>query len=147
MHDNRYLGITYGTLDFSYLADGKKTDPEIDKLIDDGVEVERKRLVAILKELAAYKGDVPVDKLSPEAKKIYTAFEPVDELDKFTAAAERVRGQRGQKDKFLHGIGDVAPYMPKMEQTFKARGLPGDLSRLTFVESMFNLHAYSRVGA
>ena len=147
MHDNRYLGITYGELDYSYLEDGKKSDPEIDRLIDDGVEAEKKRIVLLLKELASYRGNVPVQKLTPEAKKIYDAFEPVDELDKFTAAAERVRGQRGQKDKFLKGIADVAPWMPKMESIFRSRGLPADLSRLTFVESMFNLHAYSKVGA
>lgn len=147
MHDNRYLGITYGVLDYSYLEDGKKSDPEIDRMIDDGVESEKKRIVLILKELASYRGSVPEAKLTPEAKKIYKAFEPVDELDKFELAAERVRGQRGQKDKFLKGIADVAPYMPRMEQSFRSRGLPGDLARLTFVESMFNLRAYSKVGA
>lgn len=147
MHDNRYLGIVYEVLDYSSLDDGKRTEAEIDDMIDDKVEEEKKRIVNILLGLAAWQGQVPEQRLTAEEKKIYRMFDPVDELDKFTAAAERVRGQTGQKDKFLHGIGDVAPYMPRMEEIFRSRGLPEDLSRLTFVESMFNLHAYSKVGA
>ena len=38
-------------------------------------------------------------------------------------------------------------YIPWMEQIFRREGLPVELTRLPFVESSFNLHARSKVGA
>jgi membrane-bound lytic murein transglycosylase D len=147
MHDNRYLNIAYEVLDFTYLDNGKRSDDDLDRLVDDGIEAEKQRIIANLMLLDSYRDGIPYAKLTPEQQRIVDSFADVDEVDKYKAAADRVRGQRGQREKFLQGIADVAPYMPKMEQAFRSRGLPSDLSRLTFVESMFNLHAYSKVGA
>lgn len=147
MHDNRYLHIVYGTLDYTHLTKTRLDDRQIDERISDAADAERERIIGILMELDSYKDGIPFSKLPPEARKIHDLFAEVEEIDKFRAAAERVRGQRGQRDKFLEGIARVAPYMPRFEQSFRKRGLPADLSRLTFVESMFNLRAYSKVGA
>ncbi|MGB1580857.1 MAG: transglycosylase SLT domain-containing protein, partial [Nevskiales bacterium] len=38
-------------------------------------------------------------------------------------------------------------YMPYMESVFRKYGLPIELTRLPYVESSFNLHAYSSVAA
>lgn len=146
MHDNRYLHVVYGVLDYRSFAKGK-TNAQVEAAIQDGLEIERDRIIAALLELATYGEEIPFQKLTKEQRAIYDLFADVEEIDKFTAAAERVRGQRGQADRFLHGIGEVAPYMPEMEQIFREKGLPTDLTRLVFVESMFNLHAYSKVGA
>lgn len=146
MHDNRYLHVQYGVLDFRALAK-THTDAQVEAAIRDKSEEENARIVAMLLELDSYKDGIPFQRLTKEQRAIYDMFEDVEEIDKFAAAAERVRGQRGQADRFLNGIAEVAPYMPEMEQIFRDKGLPTDLSRLTFVESMFNLHAYSKVGA
>src|SRR5687767_10658735 len=37
--------------------------------------------------------------------------------------------------------------MPKMEAVFRDMGLPVELTRLPFIESSFNVKAYSHVGA
>ena len=146
MHDNRYLHVQYGVLDFRSLVK-THTDAQIEAIIRDKAEEENGRLVSVLLELDAYKDGIPFQKLTKEQRAIYDMFEDVEEIDKFAAAAERVRGQRGQADRFLNGIAEVAPYMPEFEKIFRDKGLPTDLTRLTFVESMFNLHAYSKVGA
>ncbi len=145
LHDSRYLQIVYGVLDYSALSG--RTDGQISEAIDNGVQKERERLAAVLRRLATYKDAIPAATLSAEERRILEMFAAVDEPDKFNQAAERIRGQRGQRDRFLLGIANVAPYIERMEQIFRARGLPADLTRLVFVESMFNLEAYSKVGA
>jgi membrane-bound lytic murein transglycosylase D len=62
-------------------------------------------------------------------------------------AAESVRDQLGQRDFFINGLRNSARYLPYMEEEFRRRNLPVELTRLPFVESSFNEKAESRVGA
>ncbi|MCX6126852.1 MAG: lytic transglycosylase domain-containing protein [Proteobacteria bacterium] len=57
------------------------------------------------------------------------------------------RGQAGLSDTFLRAAQRAQEYLPYMENTFRNLGLPTQLTRLPFVESMFNLSAKSKVGA
>jgi len=59
----------------------------------------------------------------------------------------RFRGQGGLSDTFIAAANRAQEYMPYMEETFRKYGLPIALTRLPFVESMFNLNARSKVGA
>lgn len=59
----------------------------------------------------------------------------------------RFRGQGGLADTFIAAANRAQEYLPYMEDTFRRYGLPIALTRLPFVESMFNLHARSKVGA
>ena len=59
----------------------------------------------------------------------------------------RLRGQAGLSDTFLLAAKRAQEYLPYMEQVFRANSLPIQLTRLPFVESMFNLAARSKVGA
>lgn len=59
----------------------------------------------------------------------------------------RFRGQAGLSDTFLRAAQRAQEYLPFMESVFKRAGLPVQLTRLPFVESMFNLSARSKVGA
>jgi membrane-bound lytic murein transglycosylase D len=65
----------------------------------------------------------------------------------FRMAAESVRDQLGQRDFFINGLRNSARYLPYMEEEFRRRNLPVELTRLPFVESSFNEKAESRVGA
>ena len=58
-----------------------------------------------------------------------------------------LRSQTGLRDSFIQAIQRAKPYMSYMEKTFKQHRLPKELVRLTFVESMFNYRARSKVGA
>lgn len=59
----------------------------------------------------------------------------------------QIRAQMGLKDEFQRALHRASTYLPQMEAIFKSYGLPVLLTRLPFVESMFNLKARSKVGA
>lgn len=58
-----------------------------------------------------------------------------------------IRLQMGLKDRMQKAIYESGHYLPMMEEIFKKKGLPTELTRLVFVESSFNVHAQSKVGA
>jgi membrane-bound lytic murein transglycosylase D len=60
---------------------------------------------------------------------------------------ERIKTQRGIKDRFAEGLVRSGRYIEQMRQIFRAEGLPVDLTYLPLVESSFNIHARSRAGA
>ena len=62
-------------------------------------------------------------------------------------AASRVRSQWGQKDRFVEGYLRAAPYLTHLEKIFVEEGVPPEMTRLAFVESMFQWKARSKVGA
>ena len=59
----------------------------------------------------------------------------------------RIRAQSGLADDFLQAAATAQVYLPSMEKVFLRYGVPTLLTRLPFVESMFNLKARSKVGA
>ncbi|NRA68697.1 MAG: lytic transglycosylase domain-containing protein [Pseudobacteriovorax sp.] len=59
----------------------------------------------------------------------------------------QIRSQRGLSDEFAVAINRSARYLPYIEDIFRSRSLPIDLTRIPFVESMFNEKAVSKVGA
>jgi membrane-bound lytic murein transglycosylase D len=59
----------------------------------------------------------------------------------------KIRAQTGLADDFLHAAATAQAYLPYMERVFAQYGIPVILSRLPFVESMFNVRARSKVGA
>lgn len=62
-------------------------------------------------------------------------------------ALDNIRVQTGQKNFFSEGL-EVSPlYLQGMEEIFQNHNLPVELTRLPFVESSFNRHAVSKVGA
>lgn len=66
---------------------------------------------------------------------------------KYSNAASRVRSQGGLKEHFREAIIISGRYLPYMEGVFRSYGLPVELTRLPFVESSFNIEAYSSVAA
>ena len=58
-----------------------------------------------------------------------------------------LRSQTGLADEFVKASQRASQYLPYMESIFRNRGLPIELTRIAFVESMFNKQAYSKVGA
>jgi membrane-bound lytic murein transglycosylase D len=58
-----------------------------------------------------------------------------------------LRTQSGLADTFADAYRTSELYLPRMERIFREHGLPPELTRIVFVESMFNLKARSKVGA
>lgn len=60
---------------------------------------------------------------------------------------DRVRAQRGIKERTLAGIKRSGRYIAQMQQIFRDRGLPVELTYLPLVESSFEINARSYAGA
>jgi membrane-bound lytic murein transglycosylase D len=87
-------------------------------------------------------------KFGPIEQRLYEVYnrEP-QTLARLYSGNVKFRGQGGLADTFLAAANRAQEFMPYMESTFKKYGLPVALTRLPFVESMFNLNAKSKVGA
>jgi membrane-bound lytic murein transglycosylase D len=81
-------------------------------------------------------------------KRVFLVFKRNPEsLARLYAGKIKIRAQTGLADDFLSAAKIARAYLPQMEQVFKSYGLPKGLTRLPFVESMFNVKAMSKVGA
>jgi membrane-bound lytic murein transglycosylase D len=147
IHDTEHLDRIYEVLDFRPLADGSFSDAEIAAYAKSKVEREKERVRAILVRLHQLGPDP--SELTDEERKIWALFGNVKEPSAFLAAAaeDRIRAQTGLRDRFAAGVEVSRRYLPEMEPIFQREGLPVELTRLPLVESCFNVHAYSKVGA
>lgn len=67
--------------------------------------------------------------------------------EKSQIALDNLRVQTGQKNFFRDGLQTSPLYLNGMEEIFRSFKLPVELTRIPFVESSFNRHAVSKVGA
>ena len=84
---------------------------------------------------------------SATEKKIYALFPKGTISSVFRKAAQNLRTQLGQADRFRDGIIRSGRYMPHIKEIFKRYNLPDDLVYMPHVESSFNYKAYSKLGA
>ncbi len=147
LHDALDLDKVYKVLDFRHYLDEGMSDAEVDRLQRIETDLELEQVRATLLRLHGL-GDA-TDDLSDEERKIRDLYKDDSSADKFLEAAsdKRLRSQRGLRERFAQGLAIAHHYWPEMERIFKAEGLPTELTRLPLVESCFNVHAYSKVGA
>jgi membrane-bound lytic murein transglycosylase D len=62
-------------------------------------------------------------------------------------AAQRLRSQRGLRERFMEGVQRSGRYLAQMRRIFAEQHLPTDLALLPHVESSFNIDARSTAGA
>jgi membrane-bound lytic murein transglycosylase D len=135
LHDDRYLDIVYEELRF---PPGLSPTERADR-----VDAARDKYQKILRRLAT----AGHDELGPEEQRVLALW-PKDVTAKaLTEAADHVRFQLGQSDRFKEGLVRSGAWEHHVEETLRKLGLPGELSALPHVESSFNPRAYSKVGA
>ncbi len=101
----------------------------------------KKKYSRILQQLA--KGATPRSK---DEKRIAAMFHNY-KRKRIQQAADSIRIQIGQKERFLEGVIRSGAYLSDIKKIFKDQGLPQELAYLPHVESSFNLKAYSKFGA
>ncbi|HEY7641201.1 MAG TPA: LysM peptidoglycan-binding domain-containing protein [Steroidobacteraceae bacterium] len=106
------------------------------------IEDEKKKYSRILDRLAAGATD-----LSAEEQRVFDLFPQGTHRSRFEEAAEGIRFQLGQADRFREGIVRSGAWRDHIAAQFKKMGLPTELASLPHVESSFNTYAYSKVGA
>lgn len=113
---------------------------------DDFVKDEVSKVRAAMKSLAARKDLENLDEYETLVSQSLKAL-PGKTQDNAKTALANLRVQTGQKNFFEEGL-EVSPlYLSGMEEIFKEHGVPVELTRIPFVESSFNKHAVSKVGA
>lgn len=147
IHDSEYLDIIFSDIDFKDIINDSslnlfQKERQKKKLVNQ----KKKEIMATLKKLDGVKSP---DNLNDYEKKIWNAYQNVNEPHKFREAAKksRVRFQLGQKDRMQSAIYFSGRYLEEMEKIFRENELPIQLTRLVFVESSFNILARSKVGA
>lgn len=142
--DSRHPEIVYEVLDFRELSKTARNAIVYEivskKKIKNTLAAYRKALA----KLAAHPGGKHPGR---EEQNILKAIKRARHKHSIKELAHNVRSQTGQRDNIVKGLLAAEAFFPKMEQLFRQVGTPPELTRLALVESSFNLHATSRVGA
>lgn len=127
LHDSQDLRIVYDTL---------PRDRDL-------IERRRGEIVADLKVLATGKRDG----LSSEQQRLLQLWGSKTSSQRFKEAAENVRWQLGQSDRYREGLARSGAYRPHIDRVVSEMGLPPELATLPHVESSFHPGAMSSVAA
>ena len=148
IHHTEYPWIVFKVIDVSSIinSDTPKWRWMRNQKADDLVKAEARKIRKALASLAKKKDGAV---LTEDEQLVASALEslPGKMKKKAANAAGEVRVQVGQKNFFQEGL-EVSPlYLSGMEEIFKSHNVPVELTRIPFVESSFNKHAVSKVGA
>jgi len=135
IHDSEYLDLVYEVMRWPR----DQTDRETSQRVD----AAKKKYRDLLLRLAAG----PRTGLSPEERRVLALFPPGVSSRSLREAADRIRFQRGQADKFRDGLVRSGRWEDHIRRVFRERGLPQELAALPHVESSFNPLAFSHAGA
>ncbi len=142
-HDRRDLRLIYDVMTVDRAPGQDRAEAKRQrKLFEDRAD----RLAKAFRELA--KGESPEG--DPERARLVglltkNGYEITPEL--CSQLAEKIRFQRGIKEKFREGVIRSGRYLAEIERIFAAEGLPEELAMLPHVESSFDYDARSKVGA
>jgi membrane-bound lytic murein transglycosylase D len=134
LHDPEQLQVVYEVMKFPADISQRERSRRIDEA--------KKKYSRILERLAA-----GADALSSEEQRVEALWPKNTRRARFEQAAEELRFQLGQSDRFREGLVRSGAYRDHIAATFAKAGLPRELAALPHVESSFNTYAYSKVGA
>ena len=134
VHDERNLGVVYEVISFPETL----TPTQRSKRVDEAKDKYR----AILKRLASGNSTG-----SPEETRVRALWPQSTSTRALGEAAEHVRFQLGQADRFKAGLIRSGAYEAHIAETLANMGLPAEIAALPHVESSFDPTAYSKAGA
>lgn len=135
IHDDLRLDIVYETIKVAEDLSSRERRRHIEHAID--------TYEAILNKL----GSGARERLSDEEQRVLALFPAGTPNAEFKAAADRVRFQLGQSDRFRAGLIRSGTWKQYIYDVLDKHGLPRELASLPHVESSFDPTAYSKVGA
>jgi membrane-bound lytic murein transglycosylase D len=140
IHDDQYMGVIYEVADLPGPTLASYT-PEQKRFVRARKAHYKSRLDGL--ESKVRSGRSP----SGRDKELYTKLVDAGGMRAVYGAGDRVRSQRGLRERFRRGLEVSGRYDAKFRKIFRSRGLPEDLAYLPHVESSFQAHARSSVGA
>jgi len=140
VHDLEYPGLVYEVVDLPGEIGERYTDEQTEFLEDLRADWEHFLRVAG-KKVASGK---PLDEIESEwVEHLRETIGP----DAIEGAHERIRTQRGLRERFREGLERAGHYEGRIREILREADLPQDLAYLPHVESSFQYHARSSAGA
>jgi membrane-bound lytic murein transglycosylase D len=140
IHDLEYPALIYEIVELPGPIEGRYTDEQKDWVEAHRQDWER-YLHSLERKVAA---DKPLDDID---KRWVLHIATMIGSDKLEDAHERVRSQRGLRERFREGLERSFRLDGPIREIMRAHGLPEDLAYLPHVESSFQYHARSSAGA
>jgi membrane-bound lytic murein transglycosylase D len=135
VHDSENLAVIYDTLQLNWYDSPRIQDKLIDKTV--------RRYQQALRALA----DGKREDLTPVEQKVRALWGDGADAATLTAAAGRIRFQRGQSDRVREGIVRAGAWEKRIRKTLRDAGLPEQLAVLPHVESSYDPEVSSHAGA
>lgn len=138
LHDDKYMDLVYEVIQLP--------GPVTDGYTESQRQYVRARQEVWKDRLAALEDKVMTGApLSPSEQQLATHI--ASKAGAVAGASDRLRSQRGLRDRFKRGLEISGRYDALFRDIFRQAGLPEDLAYLPHVESSFQNHASSSVGA
>lgn len=135
LHDNRNLGVVYERMVMPEKTSRRERQRR--------VSARRKQLQAVLRTLAKGKRD----NLSKEESHVLSLWPEGVSNATLRAAVDQIRFQQGLRDRFREGLERSGRWRDHINAEFTALNVPIEIAALPHVESSYNPHARSHVGA
>lgn len=139
LHDSANLNIIYGVINLK-----NPDEPGGQRFNRRQIKTAKSKYRSILLKIGRKATIAP---LNAEERQVVELFGPEAKPADFQRAAQRLRCQVGQKNRFRTGIIRSGAYLETIRKIFRHHGLPEELAYLPHVESSFNPEAYSKFGA
>lgn len=140
LHDTEHPSIVYEVFELP--------PPVSDLYSDEQKAFVKERREAFAKRLAGIEAKAAAGgALEDDEKALVLKITAAAGTEGLTGASERVRSQRGLRERFKRGIEISGRYHDAFVQAFREAGLPDDLANLPHVESSFQVSARSSAGA
>lgn len=141
-HDDRYLDVVYEVVSLpGYVAEGLTAEQKI--VMENRRDFWKSRLAELESKLR-YNAALNANDRQVIAK-LESGGRPLNSI--LPGAGDRVRAQRGTKERFKRGLEISGQYNLQFRKIFRDAGLPEELAYLPHVESSFQPAARSSAGA
>lgn len=150
-YDNEDVSLVYSVLDFSALGDADSAGTSIQQQM---IAEEKERLQKMIRTVTTFlqRKDVKqddFDKLSVEEKRLFGLLQTKarDVKTGPQTLLQNLSYRNGFSHRIRRALVFSGKYLPQMQKIFEQKGLPTELTVLPFIESAFDLKAYSSAGA
>ncbi|MGE5153451.1 MAG: transglycosylase SLT domain-containing protein [Bdellovibrio bacteriovorus] len=140
IHDDEHMGVIYEVLQLPAPIQEGYTSYQKD-LVRARTEYHRARVRDLQERVTTNQP------LSPADKELLAKFEKDGGTSALYGAEDRIRVQRGLRERFRRGVEISGRYDKAFREVMRAHGVPEDLAYLPHVESSFQTNARSGVGA
>jgi membrane-bound lytic murein transglycosylase D len=140
IHDNEHMGVVYEVV--------KLPAPIKEGYTDSQRQLVRSRTQAYSNQLRSLEERVRSgESLSQSDKELLAKLDKAGGRGALYGAADRVRSQRGLRERFHRGVEISGRYDAAFREIMRSHGVPEDIAYLPHVESSFQTNARSSVGA